>query len=44
MIVMVTKKKLFQIVDKLLGREKKIVLPDYTDAKSMAQIFNLVFL
>ena len=28
------------MVDKLLGREKKIVLPDYTDAKSMAQIFN----
>ena len=36
-------KKLFQIVDKLLGREKKIVLPDYSDAKSMAQIFNEFF-
>ena len=36
-------KKLFQIVDKLLGCEKKIVLPDYSDAKSMAQIFNEFF-
>ena len=36
-------KKLFQIVDKLLGREKKIVLPDYSDAKSMEQIFNEFF-
>ena len=36
-------KKLFQIVDKLLGRENKIVLPDYSDAKSIAQIFNEFF-
>ena len=36
-------KKLFQIVDKLLDREKKIMLPDYSDAKPMAQIFNEFF-
>ena len=35
--------KLFQIVDKLLGCEKKIVLPDYSDAKSLAQIFTELF-
>ena len=36
-------KKLLQIVNKLLGRHKKIVLPDHTDAKSMSQIFNVFF-
>ena len=39
----VEQKKLFQIVDRLLGCEKKIVLPDYTDANSMAQMFNEFF-
>ena len=31
------------MVDKSLGRENKIVLSDYSDAKSMAQIFNEYF-
>ena len=36
-------KKRFQVVDKSLGCEKKIVLSDYIDTKSMAQIFNEYF-
>ena len=36
-------KKLFQIVDKLLGREKQSFLPDFKDAKTMARTFNDFF-
>ena len=36
-------KKLFQIVDKLLGRDKKNNLPHFDDAKTMAQEFNDFF-
>ena len=41
MIVVVIKRNSSKIVDKLLGREKKILVTDYTDAKFMAQIFNV---
>ena len=37
-------KKLFQIVDKLLGRGKQTVLPEFTNAKDMAQMFNEFFI
>ena len=36
-------KKLFQIVDKLLGRNKSTSLPHFTDSKIMARIFNEFF-
>jgi len=36
-------KKLFQIVDKLLGRGKDNALPQYTDAQTLAQTFNNYF-
>ena len=36
-------KKLFQIVDKLLGCNKSTSLPHFTDSKIMARIFNEFF-
>ena len=37
-------KKLFKIVDKLLGCGKSSVLPEYTTANSLAQTFNEFFI
>ena len=36
-------KKLFQIVSKLLGRDKKAVMPDFDNAKTIAENFNHFF-
>ena len=36
-------KKLFNIVNTLLGRRKQLVLPDYNNPITLASIFNMVF-
>ena len=41
---MVTKKKLFKIVDPLLGRNKTTVLPEYSDPDTLASTINTFFI
>ena len=38
------KKKLFNIIKTLLGRKKKLVLPDYSDPITLASTFNMYFI
>ena len=38
------KKKLFNIIKTLLGRQKKLVLPDYSDPITLASTFNMYFI
>ena len=37
-------KKLFNIIKTLLGRQKKLVLPDYSDPITLASTFNMYFI
>ena len=37
-------KKLFNIIKTLLGRQKKLVLPDYSDPITLASTFNMYFM
>ena len=36
--------KLFNIIKTLLGRQKKLVLPDYNDPITLASTFNMYFI
>ena len=37
-------KKIFNIINTLLGRQKKLVLPDYNDPITLASTFNMYFI
>ena len=38
------KKKLFNIIKTLMGRQNKLLLPDYNDPITLASTFNMYFI
>ena len=44
LIQMVIKRNFFNIIKTLLGRQKKLVLPDYSDPITLASTFNMYFI